>query len=34
VRNIRVRPEVGDHNVDCKIDGVAFTLKSEFLRKA
>lgn len=33
VKNIRLVPE-GDHNIDCKIDGVAMMLKSEFVKKA
>ncbi|RIY34919.1 zinc ribbon domain-containing protein YjdM [Psittacicella gerlachiana] len=32
VKNIRLVD--GDHDVDCKIDGQAFGLKSEFLKKA
>lgn len=33
VRNIRLVD--GDHNIDCKIDGIgAMSLKSEFVRKA
>lgn len=33
VRNIRIVD--GDHNIDCKIDGIgAMKLKSEFVRKA
>ena len=33
VKNIRLVG--GDHNIDCKIDGVgAMKLKSEFVRKA
>jgi protein PhnA len=24
----------GDHDIDCKVDGVSFMLKSEFLKKA
>lgn len=32
VKNIRLVPE-GDHNIDCKIDGVAMMLKSEFVKK-
>lgn len=33
VRNIRLVE--GDHNIDCKIDGIgAMSLKSEFVRKA
>lgn len=33
VRNIRLMD--GDHNIDCKIDGVgAMSLKSEFVKKA
>lgn len=33
VRNIRLVE--GDHNIDCKIDGVgAMSLKSEFVKKA
>ncbi|MEE3608720.1 zinc ribbon domain-containing protein YjdM [Avibacterium paragallinarum] len=31
-KNIRLVD--GDHNVDCKIDGQSFSLKSEFLKKA
>lgn len=31
-KNIRLVE--GDHNVDCKIDGQSFSLKSEFLKKA
>ena len=33
VKNIRLVPE-GDHNIDCKIDGVAIMLKSEYVKKA
>jgi protein PhnA len=29
-----LRLVAGDHDVDCKIDGVSFMLKSEFLKKA
>ncbi len=33
VRNIRL--VLGDHNIDCKIDGIgAMKLKSEFVKKA
>lgn len=32
VKNIRLVE--GDHDVDCKIDGQSFSLKSEFLKKA
>jgi protein PhnA len=33
VKNIRLVE--GDHNIDCKIDGIgAMSLKSEFVRKA
>ncbi|MFC6277457.1 zinc ribbon domain-containing protein YjdM [Psittacicella hinzii] len=32
VKNIRLVD--GDHDIDCKIDGQAFGLKSEFLKKA
>jgi len=33
VRNIRIVD--GDHNIDCKIDGIgAMTLKSEYVKKA
>ncbi|PJG84639.1 zinc ribbon domain-containing protein YjdM [Conservatibacter flavescens] len=31
-KNIRLVD--GDHDVDCKIDGQSFSLKSEFLKKA
>ncbi|TDQ59692.1 protein PhnA [Mesocricetibacter intestinalis] len=31
-KNIRLTD--GDHDVDCKIDGQSFSLKSEFLKKA
>ncbi|MGC7560598.1 zinc ribbon domain-containing protein YjdM [Pasteurella sp. PK-2025] len=31
-KNIRLVE--GDHDVDCKIDGQSFSLKSEFLKKA
>ena len=31
-KNIRLRE--GDHAVDCKIDGVSYLLKAEFLKKA
>ena len=34
VRNIKLKPDNGDHNVDCKVEGVAMMLKSEFLKKA
>lgn len=33
VKNIRLVPE-GDHNIDCKINGTAIMLKSEFVKKA
>jgi protein PhnA len=33
VARIRLKPE-GDHNIDCKIDGVGMMLKSEFVKKA
>jgi protein PhnA len=33
VRNIRLKPD-GDHNIDCKIDGIGMMLKSEFVKKA
>lgn len=34
VKNIRLLPE-GDHNIDCKIDGIGpMKLKSEFVKKA
>lgn len=32
VKNIRLVD--GDHDVDCKIDGVSLSLKTEFLKKA
>ena len=32
VKNIRIVD--GDHDIDCKIDGVSLSLKSEFLKKA
>ncbi|MGL4768017.1 MAG: zinc ribbon domain-containing protein YjdM [Formosimonas sp.] len=32
VKNIRIVE--GDHDIDCKIDGVALSLKSEFLKKS
>lgn len=32
VKNIRIVD--GDHDIDCKVDGVAMSLKSEFLKKA
>ena len=32
VKNIRLVE--GDHNIDCKIDGQAMMLKSEFVKKA
>jgi protein PhnA len=32
VKNIRIVE--GDHDIDCKVDGVALSLKSEFLKKA
>jgi protein PhnA len=32
VKNIRLVP--GDHPIDCKIDGVSYLLKPEFLKKA
>lgn len=32
VKNIRLVE--GDHDVDCKIEGQSFSLKSEFLKKA
>ena len=34
VRNIRLNPEGGDHNIDCKIDGFgAMQLKSSIVKK-
>ncbi len=33
VKNIRLVPD-GDHNIDCKIDGVPMMLKSEFVKKS
>ncbi|SUO95748.1 zinc ribbon domain-containing protein YjdM [Suttonella ornithocola] len=33
VKNIRLVPD-GDHNIDCKIDGVGMMLKSKFVKKA
>jgi len=32
VKNIRLVE--GDHNIDCKVDGVGMRLKSEFMKKA
>lgn len=32
VKSIRIVG--GDHDIDCKVDGVSFMLKSEFLRKS
>ena len=32
VKSIRIVD--GDHDIDCKVDGVAMSLKSEFLKKA
>ena len=32
VKNIRIVD--GDHDIDCKVDGVSLSLKSEFLKKA
>ena len=32
VKNIRIVD--GDHDIDCKVDGMAMSLKSEFLKKA
>ncbi len=32
VKSIRIVS--GDHDIDCKIDGISFMLKSEFLKKA
>lgn len=32
VKNIRIID--GDHDIDCKVDGVSLQLKSEFLKKA
>lgn len=29
-----IRLVAGDHEVDCKVDGVSFMLKAEFLKKA
>lgn len=35
VRNIRLIPDNGDHNIDCKIDGFgAMQLKSSIVKKA
>ncbi|WP_278762326.1 zinc ribbon domain-containing protein YjdM [Corynebacterium argentoratense] len=35
VRNIRLNPDGGDHNIDCKIDGFgAMKLKSSIVKKA
>lgn len=33
IKNIRLVPE-GDHNIDCKINGMAIMLKSEFVKKS
>lgn len=32
VKNIRIVD--GDHDIDCKVDGVSLSLKSEFLKRA
>lgn len=32
IKNIKLKS--GDHDVDCKVDGQSFMLKSEFLKKA
>lgn len=32
INNIRIIE--GDHDIDCKVDGVSLQLKSEFMRKA
>jgi protein PhnA len=35
VKNIRLVEGVGDHDIDCRIDGIgAMQLKSEFVKKA
>jgi protein PhnA len=35
VKNIRLVDGVGDHDIDCRIDGIgAMQLKSEFVKKA
>ncbi len=35
VKNIRLVEGIGDHDIDCKIDGIgAMQLKSEFVKKA
>lgn len=35
VKNIRITDGAGDHNIDCRIDGIgAMQLKSEFVKKA
>lgn len=35
VRNIRLVPGVGDHDIDCKVDGIgAMQLKSSVVRKS
>ena len=34
VRGIRLVDGVGDHDIDCKVDGQSMLLKSEFMKKA
>lgn len=31
IRSIRIIP--GDHEIDCKVDGVSYQLKAEFMKK-
>ncbi len=31
IRSIRIIP--GDHEIDCKIDGISYQLKAEFMKK-
>lgn len=31
IRSIRIIP--GDHEIDCKVDGISYQLKAEFMKK-
>lgn len=34
VRDIRLRPGVGDHDISCRVEGVSMELKSSVVKKA
>ena len=34
IKSIRLQDGAGDHEVDCKTEQGAFTLKAEFMKKA